>query len=146
MLFLCTIWNLTTLRTFHSKYKHWKHWKAVCNLTTDDFFFSKMLYWVKNKARLTVQWRDGHQIPPCRSTDQNVAVLPRVTFVNYKKLLPSFRLPPRTATHRRMHTSKHAYRQYLRNIRTVEPHGCCRGGFFGSGEWGGQCSVVVQMQ
>lgn len=41
---------------------------------------------------------DGHQMPPCRSTDQNVAALPRVTF-NSEKLLPSFRPPPPAQRH-----------------------------------------------
>lgn len=51
-----------------------------------------------------------------------------------------FSFTPCAATHRRMHTSKHAYRQYLHNVHTVELHGCCcvfvfLCFFFGGGLW-----------
>lgn len=149
VLFLCTMWNFKeVLRRFHSKYKQWKHWKAVCNHTTDDFFFSRTLYWVKNQARLTIPWHVMDTKCP-RAGALTKTLLHFLAWPLTLKSCSQVSDPP----HRRSDTQKDAHQQTrLQTVFTQYSHSGAAwllsvvGGGGGSGEWGGQCSVVVQMQ
>lgn len=123
--FFAQIWNWIVLRMFHSKENHCRC--KTFYLTKDERFLGWKMYKAKKQTLMAcyVHIEALIKMLPCVLT-QPLLTLKSCRSPNF----PPFSFTSWAATHRRMHTSKPAYRRYLHNVHTVEQHGRCCGVFF----------------